>query len=290
MNTLKTVYRNVSIVRKPVIFARRAKIAVGYFNVPLLNMIKWLFQSREITNFTYNLTEINTRYLASFISDITKKTYEEIIGYITELELDHNLEKHLQLMTQQSPEKEVADLDIRFGRRIGWYAFVRAVKPKIVIETGVDKGLGSCVLTAALMKNKEEGKPGYYYGTDINPRAGYLLSGEYKKYGEILFGDSIASLRNITGPIDIFINDSDHSALYEEREYEVIRDKLSQEAIVLGDNAHVTDKLLNFAQATGKHFLFFQEKPRNHWYPGGGIGVAFQRSSLLIHKESHLAA
>ena len=46
-------------------------------------------------------------------------------------------------------------------------------------------------------------------------------------------------------------------------------------AVVLGDNAHVTDKLYQFATRTGRKFLFFQQKPLNHWYPGAGIGAAY---------------
>ena len=76
--------------------------------------------------------------------------------------------------------------------------------------------------------------------------------------------------------VDLFINDSDHSADYERREYCVMADKLSGDAIVLGDNAHVTDNLALFARDSGRQFLFFKEVPKNHWYPGGGIGIAYR--------------
>jgi hypothetical protein len=133
------------------------------------------------------------------------------------------------------------------------------------------------VLTAALIQNEREGYPGYYYGTDINPKAGYLLSGCYRKYGEILYGDSISSLEALDKRIDLFINDSDHSAGYEAKEYAVVATKLNPKAILLGDNSHVTSALLEFSLATGRHFVFFQEQPLNHWYPGAGIGISFQR-------------
>ena len=145
----------------------------------------------------------------------------------------------------------------------------------------MDKGLGSCVLTAALMRNNQGGSPGYYYGTDINPRAGYLLCGEYAKHGRILYGDSIESLRVLQEPIDLLINDSDHSAEYEMREYETVAPKLSHRAVILGDNSHITDRLRVFAQTSGRKYVFFHEKPRQHWYPGGGIGVAFRNSQMI---------
>src|SRR6185369_8163033 len=151
-----------------------------------------------------------------------------------------------------------ADPVAHYSRRLGWYALVRAIKPKIVVETGVDQGLGACVLTAALMKNHQEGYAGYYYGTELNLTAGYLLHGAYKQFGTILYGDSLASLEHLQETINIFINDSDHAPAYESREYEVIKDKLDDRAILLGDNAHVTDRLFQFARATGRQFIYFQ--------------------------------
>lgn len=136
-----------------------------------------------------------------------------------------------------------------------------------VVETGVDKGLGPCVLIRALMKNKEDGYEGYYYGTDIDRDDGYLLASEQKEFGKVLYGDSIESLKRLNKGIDIFINDTDHSSEYEANEYLTVETKLSKSAIVLGDNSHVTDKLLEFSLKTGRHFIFFQEKPLNHWYP-----------------------
>ena len=176
----------------------------------------------------------------------------------------------------------MADRDIQYGRRLGWYAIIRAVKPRVVVETGVDKGLGACVLAAALLRNAQEGQQGYYYGTDINPAAGYLLGGPYARAGRILYGDSIESLERLEETIDVFINDSDHSAAYEAAEYRTVQPKLSKTALLIGDNAHTTDKLLEFALETGRTFLFFKEQPAGHWYPGAGIGVAFRRADAIF--------
>ena len=253
----------------------RARTALGYFRKPFSNLVKWLFSSREHANFTYNLEEDNIRYLASLIAHVVNIKYETVIGYIREIEQDTELQRHIAEAIEKSDFSFLADKKARFGRRVGWYAIARALKPKTIIETGVDKGLGACVLTAALMKNKEEGYEGHYYGTDINPKAGYLLSDKYAHYGTILYGDSIGSLKAFDGIVDLFINDSDHSATYEEEEYKIIEGKLSQRAIVLGDNSHATNKLLEFSLRTKRHFVFFQERPSEHWYPGAGIGISF---------------
>ena len=255
----------------------RSKIVVKYFTKIFLNMMNWLFTSRETTNFTYKLERDNKYYLASLISDILNVEYDTALGYMKEIEKDDELKDHITNMISKSDLSFKADKEVRFGRRIGWYIFARALKPKLIVETGVDKGLGSCVLTAALKRNKEEGYDGKYLGTDINPNAGYLLSGTYSDYGRILYGDSIQSLSKIEEPIDLFINDSDHSANYEGKEYIEISGKLTKQAIILGDNSHCTDELFKFSLKTNRHFIFFQERPYKHWYPGAGIGISFKR-------------
>lgn len=78
------------------------------------------------------------------------------------LEADAGLRVHISQVISESDYAQTADTTVGYGRWIGWYAFARAVKSKTMIETGVDKGLGACVLTAALRKNQEEGYPGEY--------------------------------------------------------------------------------------------------------------------------------
>ena len=255
---------------------QRLAFGFGFYLKPRLSeLIEWAQRSRETSNFTYDLTELNLAHLAGWVCAISDCTLQQANEWINELRQDDTLRQHLNQLTANSNSAITADLNMGYGRRLGWYALVRALKPRTVVETGVDKGLGSCVLAAALLRNHAEGHPGRYFGTDINPQAGWLFQGIYREAGEIIYGDSIESLKAFKNPIDLFINDSDHSAEYEEREYACITNKLSPQAVVLGDNAHVTDKLYKFAAATCRRFLFFSEKPADHWYPGAGIGAAW---------------
>ncbi len=177
----------------------RATIPGRYFLRKLLLVPPWLVASREITNFTYDLTEQNRSYLANTISAVTGVAVAQIESFLSEPENDKELLAHITSLTHASRRRTISDPVSRFGRRLGWYAFVRATKPKLVIETGVDKGLGSVLLCAALLRNKAEGHEGYYYGTDINPEGGFLLAGKWAQAGQILYGDSIESLRSYFG-------------------------------------------------------------------------------------------
>ncbi len=251
-------------------------MARSYFE-PRYRLIRsWLRTSNEVSNFTYPLKRSNLLYLAQCVSVVTGRPVTEIRSYIDEITEDQALKRLVIETTRKSPYRDAADERCEFGRRIGWYAITRATKPKVVVETGVDKGLGALALCRALKKNAEEGHQGRYFGTDIQEDAGYLLAEPYQTLGKILVGDSIASLTQLQETIDLFINDSDHSAEYEYREYQVIKGKLSENAIILGDNAHATDALSRFSLENQRNFLFFKEEPEGHWYPGAGIGISFR--------------
>lgn len=157
----------------------RARTLSGYLLPSLREGVRWLRKSRETTNFTYDLTAKNKEYLSCMMSVVTGIPVEELDGYIREIEEDRKIQVHVATITAASDLSFKADAEARFHKRIGWYALARAIKPKVIVETGVDKGLGSVVLCSALLRNRAEGYPGHYYGTDFNPKAGYLLCGEY---------------------------------------------------------------------------------------------------------------
>jgi hypothetical protein len=248
-----------------------------YLRPKLLEYAKWLEYSDEESNYTYSLA--NLHHLAGWADGVTGCGLETAEKYIFEI-LDDTELASLVMKAEVGPQSKEryqkfgASL---FGRRIGWYAIARILKPRFIVETGVDRGLGTVILCRALQRNDSEGDKGIYLGTDINPAAGYLLSGPLVEYGHIAYGDSIETLKKLTQPIDLFINDSDHSAEYEGREYQTITPLLHDKSIVLGDNSHATNEIFQFARHLNWSFLHYAELPKGHWYPGAGIGAAFRR-------------
>ncbi|PIR60143.1 MAG: class I SAM-dependent methyltransferase [Candidatus Pacebacteria bacterium CG10_big_fil_rev_8_21_14_0_10_44_54] len=253
----------------------RIYLASTYFSRRILNLLKWLVVSKEDTNLTYDLTELNLKYIAAAISHLTAVDEKIIRKYFLELLTDKSLQNFVKNKIHASEFKSISDENVKFGRRIAWYAIVRAAKPKVIVESGVDKGLGSVVLCSALLKNKAEGFEGRYFGTEIVPEYGFLLRSPYSKVGEILFGDSITTLKKFKKKINIFINDSDHSTSYEYLEYLAIEKLLTDNSLILGDNSHVSDSLWRFSQKSKREFIFLPEWPKDHWYPGAGVGISF---------------
>jgi hypothetical protein len=241
----------------------------------LVLVCRWTFASKEYYNWAYDLTELNKGYLASYVAVVSGHEQPVIEGYIRELEADQALRSLLVERTLTSPDRHSCDTQPRYARRLGWYALVRATKPRVVVETGVDRGLGTAVIAAALLQNEKEGRPGMVYATDIAPDCGHLLAEPYKKFCKVFIGDSVESLKQFDKPVDIFIHDSDHRAEYEWAEYLAIEPPLHATSLILSDNSHEVSTLREFAKLKGKSFLFFEEQPKDHWYGGAGIGTAF---------------
>ncbi len=254
------------------IYLVRRKITAKYLKKPSSQARTWHFQKTESSNFYYALENHNILYLCSLLSVVLEVPQSRIREYITELESDVALREHFKqfLLTRKLKHSRA-----EYARRVGWYAIVRVLKPKLVVETGVSDGLGSCILSLALSKNLGEGLTGTYIGIDNNPNSGRLYVSPYSTHGQIIFKDSHAALSAISSSIDLFISDSNHDPNYEFREYEIVVEKMSSSGIMIGDNSHVSPALNEISLLHHRKFLFFKEQPRDHWYPGGGIGISF---------------
>lgn len=233
---------------------------------------RWLTSRTESSNFYYDISDTNRADLAStlgLVFDVSPDIFEK---YFQEILHDAELEEHLRSWKESN--LSMRDSSMSIGRRVVWYSIARHIRPRLVVETGVYHGVGACVIAAALQRNAQDGDHGRYLGTELNPNFGWMFSGRYREFGEILFGDSVASLSKLDGPVDLFINDSDHSRTYEREEYSTIGPLLSPTGVVVGDNSHVSLELNEWSRQEGRRYLFMPEYPRDHWYPGGGIGIS----------------
>ena len=150
------------------------------------------------------------------------------------------------------------------------------MKPRRVVEAGAGLGLAAVVLAEALLKNAAEGNPGEYVGIDRDPRAGALLAPRQREVARVICGDSVSSLGALRQSVDLFITDSHVSPDLEYAECHAVEPWLTERAVVA---TTVTTLLPAFAEETGRSFLAFKEEPRDHWYPGGWIGLAFRPAS-----------
>src|ERR1700691_973200 len=120
MSALTKTIARVPIIGGIALRAYRARVALGYYRAPLANLLRWIFKSRETSNFTYDLTDMNQRYLAALIAQVAGTTSGVIMGYFEEIKGDSALKRHITEATKRSDWAFMADTDVRFARRIGW--------------------------------------------------------------------------------------------------------------------------------------------------------------------------
>ena len=231
----------------------------------------WLLATSEFTNYLYNITPLNKNQMIGAISSITNLSIVEVESYFDEIENNADFKNSLKTKAGSLSRRKELPITIPLGRRIVWYVLVRIYKPKVIVETGTDKGLGSLVIQLAIEKNQI----GTLYTLDIDEYSGSLFDKEDLKKIKFLVGDSVQNMQKIN-EIDFFIHDSDHSEDHEKKEIQAAASKLTNNAIVISDNSHVTDVLFQWSKETNRNFIFIKESPKDHWYPGGGVGISFK--------------
>jgi predicted O-methyltransferase YrrM len=211
--------------------------------------------------------------LEHFLSLFLDRDVAVIREHIEELFSDESLRAHIRDTTIQQGSRVAADPEARYGRRVGWYVIARVLRPQLIVETGVDKGLGTCVLAAALLRNAAEGHPGHLLAIDIDPTCGWLVGPPYDSITEIRIEDSSEVLPAIPETIDIFIHDSNHTEEFETNELTVVLPKMAPTGVMMSDNAHEGPALMKFAESLGLRSYFWREVPKDHYFSGGGIGA-----------------
>jgi predicted O-methyltransferase YrrM len=210
-------------------------------------------------------------------AQIVKKDIQVIAKYFNELKGDQKLKELILDIAGKSPLRKKKDRRCDYGNKLALFAIVRALKPAVVVENGIEMGFTSIVLCEAIRKNIEEGYPGRFIGLDINDHAGYLVNAvtNYRSFSEIRCGDAVESLKSINTKIDFYFSDGFRSYEYEQKEFASLEKSLSDGAIVITNKATFSKALFEFAQNFNKNYSFFKEHPLGHWYEGAGLGFMY---------------
>lgn len=254
----------------------RARQAFGYYTPKIGQILRWVVRSREYTNYTYEYTDRSLLYLSHLLAIVTRQPVDRVEAWLREPSEDAQLSADVIARRNGAGFPGVSDPTCYFGKRLAWYAIVRATRPCLIVETGVGFGLTAVLLSYALAQNAADGYPGEYIGIDIDPDAGFLLSGRYRQYGRLICADSLSALAALDRPVDFFISDSHVSGEHEYAEYSAVRPHLATTAIL---TTSLSQSLPQFARDTGRRFACFKEEPKNHWFPGAWIGFAFPGST-----------
>ncbi len=156
------------------------------------------------------------------------------------------------------------------------YAVVRAVRPQVVVETGVCYGVTSSFILGAL----EENGSGMLYSIDLPPLArqaahyqGCLVPENLRKRWRLSRGPSKRLLPKIVhqvGPVDFFLHDSLHTYRNMRREFDIITRNLSLPGVIVSDDVNWNAAFLEcVANARPSYSVTIGEDPKE-----SALGVA----------------
>jgi predicted O-methyltransferase YrrM len=225
--------------------------------------------SPEPDNYTYPIA--NEAELAAWAAGVARCDERVARKLVEEPSQDAELAERLRaatahrwLYTKRSPP---------FGKRLGWYALARSLRPRRVIEIGAHDGLGSMLLLRALELNQRDGFPGTLVSFDVNPAAGWLV-GEHPLW-QLRIQSSDEGLPEVVSaaPVDMLVYDGWHTFEAEYADLRVAADHLSSDGVLVSDDAQVTRALAHLCEELGFVYSEFQEVPVDHFYPGAMLGA-----------------
>jgi Methyltransferase domain len=243
---------------------------------------RFIFLDPELDNFTYELA--NEHDLPAFVAGITGSSPIEAAAHMFELRTDPVLRAELDRQTRWR-------LDIKrrpeYGHRLAWYALARWLKPGLIVETGVQDGLGSITLLRALERNSDEGAPGRLMSFDLLPGSGWLVSDRFRANWELVIGSTFDTLPGALAghSVGMIFHDSLDSYDCEQFEFDVAM-KHADDRLILLSNRAAVGGLRDLARVHGLPYSEFHEQPL-HFYPGTPQAVAlYERPQQSGHART----
>ena len=238
-----------------------------------LMFINKYVRSLEMRNYK-KLSILDRRFLskvASFLNgNIRVKSSEEIFNLFVMLKTGDNPKNNLdyylkELSSNELMSNQMIYADKKYGHvpkfydfnhkvksnqglAALYYALVREIRPKSILETGTAWGSMTSFMLCALAKNKK----GKLTSIDLPPDKGKLnmdvtinkdniglyIPDDYKDRHKVIFGDAkqILPIYLVSEKVDFFVHDSLHSHLHMAFEYRTAINLMPKDAIILSDD------------------------------------------------------
>jgi hypothetical protein len=162
------------------------------------------------------------------------------------------------------------------GNRLAWYLIARALKPELIVETGIYQGLGSLVLLRAIERNRQEGSPGELMSFDINPRAGGLVRAQAREDWQRLIGSTHdLLLPALDGRrVGMFLQDTPHTVENQRFEFGAALSHAAPMLVLVDCSGRQSQALEELCAEHGGIQHRVPMRSRNHIYPGAEVRFA----------------
>jgi hypothetical protein len=200
------------------------------------------------------LTLADERFLAA----TTRASVKAICGYLNEPISSPEFSSHLREAEGEFRELKIASADLYAKKVLLIYAAVRALRPQVVVETGIANGVSSAYILLALHRNQcgalhSIGLPDPDYLPE-GKEAGWFVPKWLHKPWHVHLGDAKEILPRLLpelGRIDIFSHDSLHTYEHMLWEFEIAYPFLGLGELLFADDALWNPAFEEFARKVG---------------------------------------
>lgn len=179
--------------------------------------------------------------------------YADVMRYRRELQDNEWFQSHV---TRAMPK-----VTYSFPEAAEVYTIIRAIKPAVVLETGVASGLSSAHILLAMAKNHvgalhSVDLPNVQEGSvlpDGRP-TGWIVPIELRARWTLQLGNARELLPRMLRDlprVDLFLHDSDHSYDHMTFEFELVRPRLAAGAVIMSDDTHLHSAWDDFCTCYG---------------------------------------
>jgi predicted O-methyltransferase YrrM len=190
-----------------------------------------------------------------FLAKVTGRTAREIRRFIAEPAGESRFLQHLRSCESELRRAEAEGANLYAKKVLLQYALIRAVKPELIVETGVASGVSSSYLLLALHQNQR----GTLHSVDIGDRhyvppgraTGWVTPDWLRSRWHLHIGDTALVLRAVLdqlAPLDVFIHDSLHTYEHMSFEFNLAFPYLRAGGILVADDALWNPAFREFAE------------------------------------------
>jgi hypothetical protein len=246
-------------------------------DISLRHRAAYVLMDPETESFSYELD--NQAEVIAALASALGRPQSEFASYAGEIERDPELNAVLrQHLRSRFDVKHQPPL----GHRIAWYVMARALKPELIVETGIYYGLGSLTLLRALEQNRRDGGAGELISIDNNPHAGGMVRDALTANWRRLTGfTSDRLLPAIEGRrVGMLFHDTPHTEENQRFEFGAALSHAAERLVLVDGSGGLTDVLQTVAAERNAAYHRLPVRSRDHIYPGLDITFAvFERSA-----------
>jgi hypothetical protein len=244
--------------------------------LPLTNHLRYILFDPEVESYTYRVANIDG--MLTTIAEATRTPVEDLRRYVVEADTDpelrDNLAHRLRWRFDVKHRPELAN-------RLGWYVLVRALRPRVVVETGIYHGFGSLTLLRALERNAADGTPGELMSFDTSQSAGSFVDRRrYPGWRHVVGLTTEVLQSTLAGrSVGALFQDSDHSAPVQELEFGTALATPEPTLLLVDASGGQSPVLEQISHARGGDYRRVRLGASDHWYQRGELTFSVFRTA-----------